>query len=111
MTTSGRLAYVSSPGTIDADFVTEAKRRGRPESRFRFSGPCVEEACPQWTGCGCGVVDMLVAEETPASDEGLPPCGIRRTCRWFFERGASACAVCPAVVADTGGIGTYTSFQ
>ena len=39
----------------------------------------------------------------------LPRCAIRRTCRWFAQRGADACAVCPRVVADIGGTETYSS--
>jgi hypothetical protein len=90
---------------------------GRPEARFRFSMPCREAGCPQWTGTGCGVVDMALegAETAPpetlpsTAATPLPACAIRRTCRWYFQRGAAACAVCPSIVADVGGTGTYRS--
>ena len=111
MTPGGTLAYLQPPTRVDADFVARAKAMGRPESRFRFSGPCIEAGCPQWTGEGCAVVDEVLENETPvAADSGrLPRCGIRRTCRWFSQRGAAACAVCPVVVADIGGTETYRS--
>jgi len=113
MTPGGRLAYIRPPLRVDADFVAKAAERGRPEARFRFSGPCVECACPQWTGAGCGVADVLVASGTASNfgDAKLPACTIRRTCRWFSQKGAAACAVCPTVVADIGGTGTYSSIS
>jgi|NGEPerStandDraft_6_1074524.scaffolds.fasta_scaffold51248_2 hypothetical protein len=111
MTESGRLAYVQPPTRVDAEFVARAHARGRPEARFRFSMPCIEAGCPQWTGDGCGVADKLVEEEPGATSTRLPACTIRRTCRWFAQHGASACAVCPTVVADVGGSETYSSPQ
>jgi hypothetical protein len=111
MTPSGTLSYIQPPTRVDANFVARAQALGRPESRFRFSSPCVEAGCPQWTGEGCAVVDKVIEEEEPAELESgrLPYCAIRRDCRWFAQRGAAACAVCPRVVADIGGTETYSS--
>lgn len=109
-TESGRLAYVQPPTRIDAAFVARAREMGRPESRFRFSLPCIEAGCPQWTGSGCGVVDHVIAEEGPGDPAApLPNCAIRSSCRWYAQSGREACAVCPLVVADTGGTETYQS--
>jgi hypothetical protein len=41
----------------------------------------------------------------------LPACAIRHSCRWYAQRGAAACAVCPQIVADTGGTLTYRAVQ
>ena len=109
MTPEGTLGYVQPPTRVTADFVARAKAMGRPESRFRFSVPCIEAGCPQWTGKGCAVVDKVLEEEQPLEAASLPRCAIRSTCRWFSQRGPAACAVCPLVVADTGGTGTYRS--
>jgi hypothetical protein len=129
-TGAGRLAYVQPPTRIDSAFVAIAHERGRPESRFRFSLPCIEAGCSQWNGSGCGLVDLLMGDEPPAPastpvgvlaaepaapsnpstpSRGLPACAIRRSCRWYHQRGADACAVCPMVVADCGGTDTYRS--
>lgn len=112
MTPSGRLAYIQPPTRVDADFVARAQAMGRPEARFRFSAPCREGQCPQWTGGGCGVVDFALdtyaAADSPLPDI-LPACAIRRTCRWYAQRGAAACAICPLIVADVGGVDTYRS--
>lgn len=110
MTQSGSLAYLRGLQPVDVDFVTKAGRQGRPESRFRFSGPCLEDACPQWTGTSCHIANVVVNKTVSSSTRHrLPACGIRSSCRWYFQRGADACAVCPTVVADTGGIATYRS--
>jgi hypothetical protein len=116
MTGSGRLAYLPMPVPVDEAFAAALAANGRPENRYRFSAPCVQDRCPQWTGSGCGVIDHLLDDpadgaggELPAGDPPLPACGIRRTCRWYAQRGAAACAVCPGVVADIGGTATYSS--
>jgi len=117
----GRVAYVQPPTRISADFVARAQARGHPERWFRFSAPCREAACHQWTGTGCGVIDIVIGgrpEDPPAEDPpagkpsaSLPACSIRRTCRWFAQHGAAACAVCPQIVADTGTTATWRSLQ
>jgi hypothetical protein len=112
VTESGRGSYVQPPTRVDADFVARAEATGRPENRFRFSAPCIEAGCSQWTGSGCAVADRVVAlESTDEVATRLPPCAIRRTCRWFHQRGAQACGVCPVVVADCGGTATHRSTQ
>ena len=127
----GAVAYLQPPTRVSADFVRQAQARGRPERSFRFSAPCREAGCPQWTGQGCGVIDIMIGSrpEEPATEPAtgptagpgagpgavrgahLPACGIRRTCRWFAQRGAAACGVCPLIVADAGGTQTYQSMQ
>jgi hypothetical protein len=112
LTSSGRIAYVQPPTRVDAEFVARAKERGHPERAFRFSSPCVEGRCPQWTGEHCGLGELVAkqAHDVQTSEPaGLPACSIRSSCRWYFEQGRAACAVCPTVVADTGGTGTYRS--
>jgi hypothetical protein len=114
MTSSGRLAYVNPPAPVDAAFVARASAQDRPEQRFRFAGACIEGGCPQWTGDGCGVADMAADAAGSVAREGsrsLPRCSIRASCRWFSQRGAAACAVCPLIVADRGGTETYQSIR
>jgi hypothetical protein len=107
----GTVGYVQPPTRVSADFVRQAQARGHPERWFRFSSPCRQAACPQWTGAGCGVIDVVIGSkplDAPAPTR-LPACGIRRSCQWFAQHGADACAVCPLIIADTGGTGTYQS--
>ena len=109
MMPTGLLAYVHPPTPVDVRFVATELRRGHPERRFRFSGPCVEDRCPQWTGCRCAVGDIVVEQHVAvaAPTRKLPACAIRSTCRWFHQSGKAACMAGPSVVADTGGTGTY----
>jgi hypothetical protein len=108
MTPEGRIAYVHPPAVVDEEFVAQEHARGRPERRFRFAGPCIEGQCPQWTGNGCGIAPIVgQARAGEEASRRLPACSIRRTCRWFFQEGAAACSVCPLLVADMGGRGTY----
>ena len=120
----GTVAYVQPPTRVSAEFADRARSLGHPERRFRFASTCVEAGCPQWTGRGCGVIDITIGpppDESPATKPtaadakpgaakvALPACVIRRSCRWYAQRGAAACAVCPLIVADTGGTLTYQS--
>ena len=103
----GTVGYVRPQTTVDEDFVRQAHDGRAPEKRFRFSKPCVEGNCHQWTGSRCGVIDraLQAAEEAntlDAPDEALPKCTIRRRCRWFAQEGRKACAVCPLVITDVG---------
>ncbi|MFJ6783495.1 hypothetical protein [Streptomyces yangpuensis] len=115
MTGGGRLAYLPEPVFVDRAFADRLDAAGRPERRYRFTEPCAESACAQWTGTACGVIDHILDGTAGAGvrreDGPLPDCGIRRDCRWFAQRGAAACSVCPTVVADTGGSATYRSTQ
>jgi hypothetical protein len=73
---------------------------GEPERRFRFASPCREDACVQWTGERCGVIDRVNAAATPVELRRLPTCAIRRTCRWYAQSSTRACDVCSYVVTD-----------
>jgi len=102
----GRVAYAAERVIVDEEFVTASQEGRPPESRFRFSSPCVRGACRQWKGDRCGVIDEVLAavrghagSHVPGLGE-LPNCSIRPTCRWFAQAGAEACAVCPRVITD-----------
>lgn len=106
----GKVAYLTPRLRIDADFVELSKQGRSPEKRFRFSGPCVEGDCAQWTGRRCGVIDAALSSADLASvtaraadgpDQPLPKCSIRQHCRWFSQSGRQACRVCPSIVTDT----------
>jgi hypothetical protein len=100
----GRIRYVSPPLPVTESFAAAAREGRAPEKRFRFGGPCLEGDCVQWTGERCAVADRLVdaAERVmDAAHAPVRPCAVRRTCRWFHQRGANACRVCPYVVTDT----------
>ncbi|MEU8346100.1 hypothetical protein SAMN05443665_103478 [Actinomadura meyerae] len=102
MTAGGTLGYLSPVLPVDREFVARAERGGAADARFRFAEPCIRGGCGYWTGTACGLIDGIL-ETDGLQDEGaegrerLPKCGIRRTCRWFRQRGPQACRICPLV--------------
>lgn len=84
---------------MSREFLAIAATGHAPETRFRFSSACIQSACKQWADGGCSLPGRLAAlistAEAPASP--LPQCSIRAQCRWFEQRGADACRVCPVV--------------
>jgi hypothetical protein len=106
----GVVGYISPRATVNAQFLQRVQVGGSPERRFRFAQPCVDSQCRQWTEAGCGVIDRVLAardeaDHLPGRSSSLPQCSIRRSCRWFAQRGARACEVCPFVVTDSCGTG------
>ena len=104
----GRVAFTEGRTIVDREFVTIATSDGRraPERRFRFSSPCAQSACRQWTGAECGVITSALEEgrsqnPDPANAQTLQACAIRGDCRWFLQAGADACAVCDLIVTET----------
>ncbi|WP_280301519.1 hypothetical protein [Nocardia neocaledoniensis] len=100
----GEVKHVTPVIPVSALFAARAAARGSPEARFRFAEPCAEDACGNWDHEQCGLIHRLTAEDSPdaaARRNTLPVCGIRRTCRWYAQRGAQACSVCVHVVRDT----------
>lgn len=43
---------------------------------------------------------MRIVEKLPAVVEQLPPCSIRRDCRWWQQEGKAACMRCPQIITD-----------
>ncbi len=95
-----RLGYLSRAIPLDDAFLERVRGR-EPMRRFRFSEPCIEAGCEQWTGSSCGLIDEVLDgadEAIDAAAERLPRCPIRKSCRWFHQVGRDACGVCPFVV-------------
>jgi hypothetical protein len=75
----------------------------KPERIFRLAGPCVQSKCANWENQACGLIGRMRQELdrlqiATKSVEKLPRCGIRVACRWWRQRGADACRVCPHVI-------------
>lgn len=98
----GTVAILPQTLPIDESFIENASADGIPaEQKFRFTNKCVECGCKQWTGKSCGVIDQLVQYiDTLPVSEALPPCAIRKSCRWYKQQGADACKVCKFVVTE-----------
>lgn len=98
----GRVAFSSDRLVVNEEFVQIARAGRTPEKRFRFGGQCVQSGCRQWTGERCGLIDKITeTANIDVESAGLPECSIRSECRWFYQSGAEACAVCPEIVTDS----------
>jgi hypothetical protein len=97
----GRIAFAGEPLPIDESFIAIAKEGRNPRKRFRFVDVCFGHKCPHWSDGRCDVADAAVEELTPSvPEDGLPECGIRSSCRWYHQRGSSACCVCPQIITE-----------
>lgn len=70
-----------------------------PTEVFRVASPCAGTGCQHFDGANCGLATR-VAHQLTAVSENLPPCAIRRECRWWLQEGKAACMRCPQVVTD-----------
>lgn len=98
----GTVSILPEPLPIDQEFIDKVTDHPRPpEQRFRFTNKCIENGCSQWNGKGCGVIEQAIQylDKIP-SDSQLPRCSIRVHCRWFLQKGADACKVCPFVLTE-----------
>jgi len=72
----------------------------KPTEVFRLAATCAEHKCPHFDGSDCRLAARIVRMLPPAVDM-LPPCTIRRDCRWFSQEGAAACRRCPEITTVT----------
>ncbi len=70
-----------------------------PTEVFRFAAPCAEKGCSHFDDSQCQLVQRIV-EGVTAVEESLPPCRIRRDCRWWQQEGKAACFRCTQIVTD-----------
>lgn len=100
---NGRVAYLSPTVLVDAALVESTSRDGAAERAYRFSEPCAEHECAQWDADHCTLIDRVLESAADHVPVGLPlpACPIRRTCRWFSQRGTAACRVCPIVLTES----------
>lgn len=68
----------------------------KPTEVFRLAATCAEGKCPHFDGRDCHLATRIV-RILPAVVEQLPPCIIRKECRWFSQEGGAACKRCPAI--------------
>ena len=99
MNDNNEISFLSHPIKIDADFISEASKKGEIENRFRFTGKCAQDKCQQWKDNKCSLSQLTLDtfDESDKSSE-LPPCPIRVNCRWYLQEGESICYLCSKVV-------------
>ncbi len=97
----GLVAYVKDPPPAIPEVLSLAEPL-KPTSVFRFAAACAESACAHFDGSDCRLAAKIV-DLLPPVVEVLPPCAIRRQCRWWQQEGRAACRRCPALATEPAG--------
>lgn len=90
-----RLEYLSEPVPATPEVLALAAPL-KPTEVFRLAATCAEERCPHFDGTDCRLATRIV-QILPAAVDSLPPCIIRKNCRWYTQEGGAACQRCPEV--------------
>lgn len=93
-----RVAYLKQPQPVTDELIAQVSP-ATPAEIFRTAASCVESGCQHFDGKNCRLAQR-VADKLPAVVEELPPCSIRRDCRWWQQEGKAACMRCPQVITD-----------
>jgi len=68
----------------------------KPTEVYRLAATCAEHKCPHFDGADCRLATRVV-QILPAVVDALPPCTIRKDCRWYSQEGGAACRRCPEI--------------
>jgi hypothetical protein len=90
--------YLKQPLPITDDLIALSAPVA-PTEVFRTAATCMTKGCQHFDGTNCRLA-MRIVEQLPVVAEELPPCSIRRDCRWWQQEGKAACMRCPQVVTD-----------
>jgi hypothetical protein len=96
--TEPRVAYLKQPIPVTNELMAKASP-ATPAEIFRTATPCAAQACQHFDGKDCRLAVQII-EKLPTVAEELPPCSIRRDCRWWQQEGKSACMRCPQIVSN-----------
>lgn len=92
------VTYLKQPVTITEDLIAKTAPV-TPAEVLRSAAPCAVKGCQHFDGANCRLA-MQIVEQLPTVTDALPPCSIRRDCRWWQQEGKAACMRCPQVVTD-----------
>jgi hypothetical protein len=96
--TEPRVSYLKQPQPITDELRAKASPV-TPAEIFRTAGPCATKGCQHFDGQDCRLATRIVENLTVVTEE-LPPCSIRRDCRWWKQEGKAACMRCPQLITD-----------
>lgn len=93
-----RLAYAAGDVPV-TEGALKATGSVPPTLVYRFAAPCATQSCTHFDGTNCKLASRIVEGFDPVVDH-LPPCAIRKTCRWYAQEGDAACQRCPQVTTQ-----------
>lgn len=92
------VTYLKQPQAITDDLIALCTPV-TPTEVLRTAAPCAANGCQHYDGTNCRLA-MRIVEQLPSVTEQLPPCSIRRDCRWWQQEGKAACMRCPQLITD-----------
>lgn len=93
-----RVTYLNQPQPVTEELMA-LSGSVTPTEVFRIAAPCAGNGCQHFNGTDCRLATRIVQQMHAVASE-LPPCPIRRNCRWWQQEGKAACMRCPQVVTD-----------
>jgi hypothetical protein len=93
-----RVTYLKQVQALTEELIAKVQPV-TPAEVFRVASSCETKGCQHFDGVNCQLATR-VAEKLPAVVQQLPPCAIRRECRWWQQEGSAACFRCPQVITD-----------
>jgi hypothetical protein len=96
--TEPRIAYLKHPVPVTDELMARTSPV-TPSEIFRTAASCAESGCQHFNGKDCRLA-MRIVETLPDVVTALPPCSIRRDCRWWQQEGRAACMRCPQIITD-----------
>jgi hypothetical protein len=100
------LLYLNRPLPATPDVLAMAAPL-KPTEVFRLSATCAEHKCPHFDGADCQLAARVV-RMLPEAVDALPPCLIRKDCRWYSQEGGAACRRCPEITTVTYDVSAQT---
>lgn len=99
----GKIGLLGEVWPVSSQFLNNGGNENGPlEARFRFTGPCQQSQCAQWSSGRCSIADKAADLAARAQFHGvsLPDCAIRGSCRWFRQNGPISCHGCEWIVTE-----------
>jgi hypothetical protein len=94
------VGYLADPVPVTRQVLALAGP-AEPAEVFRFAAPCAGHGCRHFDGSDCRLAARVV-RLLPVAVEGVPPCPLRPSCRWWQQEGKAACLRCPQIVSSNG---------
>jgi hypothetical protein len=96
-----RVAFLEKTLPVNDELLSQTAPVA-PTEVLRFKASCIQGRCVHFKHRECTLVSRILEALQPVV-EGLPPCEIRGSCRWFRQAGSQACVRCPQVVTNYAG--------
>ncbi|WP_299811169.1 hypothetical protein [uncultured Roseibium sp.] len=96
-----RIAYLNGDQPVTPELLEMAAPL-EPTTVFRFGAACETSSCVHFGNGNCQLAKRILTGLEEVVDS-LPPCVLRKSCRWYAQEGAAMCRRCPQIVTTSSG--------